>query len=61
MSLKILMILLGFSLGFAQNEGVKGSVIFQNEPIPYAKITFIGSSNFSTFSDENGSFNVDMP
>ncbi len=61
MNLKTLILLFGFSLAFAQNESVKGSVIFDNDPISYAKISFSGSANYSTFSDENGNFKIDMP
>jgi outer membrane receptor for ferrienterochelin and colicins len=59
--MKILILLFGFSLAFAQNKSVKGSVIFENESIPNAKISFSGSVNYETFSDENGNFKIDMP
>jgi outer membrane receptor for ferrienterochelin and colicins len=59
--LKTLVLLLGFSLAFAQNKTVKGAVIFENEPIPYAKVSLSGMANYATFSDENGNFKIDLP
>jgi outer membrane receptor for ferrienterochelin and colicins len=61
MHIKILILLFGFSLAFSQNESLIGSVIFENELIPFAKVSFSGSSNYATFSDENGNFKIDMP
>ncbi|WP_339613989.1 TonB-dependent receptor [uncultured Winogradskyella sp.] len=61
MYIKTFILLFGFSLTFAQNESIKGSVTFDNESIAYAKLTFSGNGNYSTFSDENGNFKVDMP
>ncbi len=59
--MKTLVLLLGFSLAFAQNKTVKGAVIFENEPIPYAKVSLSGMANYATFSDENGNFKIDLP
>lgn len=46
---------------FSQNTSVKGTVVFENEPVAYAKIDFNGLENYSTFSDENGVFKIEIP
>lgn len=61
MNLKILILLICFSFGYAQNESVKGSVIFEDEPVAFAKVSFKGSGNYETMSDDNGNFKIDIP
>ncbi|MEN8885127.1 MAG: TonB-dependent receptor [Winogradskyella sp.] len=61
MSVKTLLLLLGFSCAFSQNENVKGTVVFENQPVAYAKIDFKGAANYTTFSDKNGRFKISMP
>ncbi len=61
MSFKTFILLFGFSLAFAQNKDVKGSITFENEPIPYSKVSFSGMANYATFSDEYGNFKIDLP
>jgi outer membrane receptor for ferrienterochelin and colicins len=61
MNLKIVLLLFGFSLGFTQHKNIKGSVNFEDASIAYAKLTFSGNGNYSTFSDDSGNFEIDMP
>ena len=61
MRLKTLILWLGFNLGFAQNENIIGQVLFEGEPIAFAKLSFSGSTNYVALSGDTGTFKLSMP
>lgn len=61
MKFKLLFIVFGLSIGFAQNSALKGKALLDKQPVAYATIKFSAQNIYIAYTDKDGNFELQIP